>query len=109
MKPDQLMDQFMSKWESLSELEIIGAACTLIGSFLPWGYVDGFVIKGTKFHLTHDGWSLGSVYRYDNGGVIIIILTVVLSSKEKGTTFASGFTLQSYWVASDSLLDIVSR
>ena len=58
---------------------MIGAALTLIGSFLPWGWTDG--VEGDGF-LIINGIDIGSCgghyYIENNGGTIIILLTLTV-------------------------------
>jgi hypothetical protein len=73
------MNQLTIQWKSLSRLEMIGAALTLIGSFLPWGWTDR--VEGDGF-LIINGIDIGSYgHHYDienNGGMIIILLTLTV-------------------------------
>jgi hypothetical protein len=72
-------DQFIGHWDNLSRFEIIGAALTIIGSFLPWDYTectegDGtYVTHGIVIDLTYLG-----IWFHDNGGMLIILLTFAI-------------------------------
>ena len=70
--------------KSLNNLEFIGAALTVVGSFLPWEQAGDFisiVIRGVQIDFANFKYWMTGIHVmpvYDNGGVIVILLTLTI-------------------------------
>ena len=70
--------------KSLKTLESIGAALTIVGSFLPWERAGGFlgsVTHGIRVDFVNFKYWFTGIHSfpvYDYGGVLVILLTLVI-------------------------------
>jgi hypothetical protein len=73
--------QLEKKMKSLNTFELIGASCTIVGSFLPWeraGDFVSFVTYGIRVYSVNFKYWITGIHRfpvYDNGGTLVILLT----------------------------------
>jgi hypothetical protein len=69
--------------KSLNTLDVLGAALTIAGSFLPWERGGGFlglITKGIRIDVVNFKYWFRGIYEfpvYDYGGVLVLLLTMV--------------------------------